>query len=568
MVADDKTRKDILEAILQLADFDEVLNRTKKRKFDLENDKIRVEGEIDHYSDKILDRENKLKIVTSAFNDVKSKAESDLEEATSKIKELEQKKLDYSSQISLIKGALANVKNQYTNIKNTIDEECSREIEDINNSFKEVFTQNSSKYTNSLTLLETNFNEVQGAIDKELKKLKDLLEDQEDACSESTSAVAVKRNEIQVITSKLKGLKELNSGTTCPTCYSEISADHTNIVEQVFTENLEALKGTLTNILEEQKNHSNDLVKIKDTISKFSDKKTEAIKKYNSDKMHLMDNYRISNSDIENKKNSTVNKKRDEFKIKLDTALEAYNKLIAEHKVKIGVMEAEYKIIDDNIEIFNKVISSIEENLKNYEDQISYIQEELVASRKKLNYFKELNKSESSELSKLSFWVEAFSQKGIRSFIFETALPQLMERANYYSSVLTGGTILIEILPTTMVKSTGNEKEKLNIIVTNSLGASEYSGCSEGEKRRVDLCILLALQDLIASRGSRKWSTVIYDELFDTLDNTGISSVIDLFKSMCDSKSVYIISHNSDLKAYFDSAIVIKKEQGVSNVYS
>ena len=151
--------------------------------------------------------------------------------------------------------------------------------------------------------------------------------------------------------------------------------------------------------------------------------------------------------------------------------------------------------------------------------------------------------------------------------IFEAALPYLTERTNHYSSYITGGTIKIDITPTTVVKSKGNteQREKLNVSANNQYGADVYNGHSDGERRRIDVCLLLALQDLIATRATKKWNTIIFDEIMDCLDKTGIEHIIDLFRTFKD-KSIYIISHSEDIKKHFDTAMTIQKKDGVSSI--
>jgi DNA repair exonuclease SbcCD ATPase subunit len=166
----------------------------------------------------------------------------------------------------------------------------------------------------------------------------------------------------------------------------------------------------------------------------------------------------------------------------------------------------------------------------------------------------------------VEFCVEAFGTKGIRSFIFENSLPFITERANYYSTYLTGGTIQIEISPTTTTKTTGGVKEKIAVTATNSIGSEVYGSNSDGERRRVDVCIILALQDLIASRATKPWKLMIFDEIVDALDQTGIQNLLDMLKSIAEDTAIFIISHSSDLKQYFDETILVIKEGGVSRL--
>jgi DNA repair exonuclease SbcCD ATPase subunit len=209
-------------------------------------------------------------------------------------------------------------------------------------------------------------------------------------------------------------------------------------------------------------------------------------------------------------------------------------------------------------------LKDLQTELKTCETTFKRVKEERDSYKTKIEENEQVLVTVSKDLEKASFWVEAFGPRGIRSFIFENALPYLSEKANTYSTILTGGTVTIDILPTTPLKN-GTTKEKLFVSAKNSFGANVYAGNSDGERRRIDICILLALQDLIASRASKVWNTIIFDEVMDTLDKTGIQNVIELLRTY-QNKNIFLISHSEDLKQYFDTAIIVQKENGVSKL--
>jgi DNA repair exonuclease SbcCD ATPase subunit len=76
----------------------------------------------------------------------------------------------------------------------------------------------------------------------------------------------------------------------------------------------------------------------------------------------------------------------------------------------------------------------------------------------------------------------------------------------------------------------------------------------------------LALQDLIASRATKVWKLMVFDEIVDALDATGIQNLIDMLKSIASDTAIYIISHSSDLKQFFDDCMLVVKENGVSRL--
>ena len=60
---------------------------------------------------------------------------------------------------------------------------------------------------------------------------------------------------------------------------------------------------------------------------------------------------------------------------------------------------------------------------------------------------------------------------------------------------------------------------------------------------------------------------VIFDEVFDALDRTGIERVINLLNEESKTKAIFVISHLQELEDYFDNCIrVFKNKEGFSEV--
>ncbi len=162
------------------------------------------------------------------------------------------------------------------------------------------------------------------------------------------------------------------------------------------------------------------------------------------------------------------------------------------------------------------------------------------------------------------FWVKAFGAKGLRSLLLDTSLPLLNEEAARVSRAVTGGTITIEFSATSDLKS-GKTVDKFEVRVDNKHGAGTYQGNSAGERAKVDLCVGLALQRLVASRSSTAFNVCFFDEVFDHLDGAAHERVIDVLSEI-DKESVFVISHNDDLKAWFPASLRIVKKGGLSRV--
>jgi DNA repair exonuclease SbcCD ATPase subunit len=168
------------------------------------------------------------------------------------------------------------------------------------------------------------------------------------------------------------------------------------------------------------------------------------------------------------------------------------------------------------------------------------------------------------ELEDINFWVEAFGNGGIKSYILDSILPFLTNKTNEYLSDLTDNTISVTFTPQKELVS-GDLKEKLEVKVINKIGGTNYDLNSSGEKQRVDIAIALALRDLITNRLDKDYGITVFDEVFEHLDSSGCEKVIQLMKKIADNNTIFITSHSLAIQELLESKkIVISKCSGQS----
>lgn len=160
--------------------------------------------------------------------------------------------------------------------------------------------------------------------------------------------------------------------------------------------------------------------------------------------------------------------------------------------------------------------------------------------------------------------VSLYSNSGVKSHVLDLITPFLNERANNYLAKLSGSGMSV-IFNTQKKNKDGSVSDKFDIEVNNETGGDSYAACSQGEKRRIDLAISLAIQDLLLSKSRLKTNVVFYDECFDGLDAVGCERVIELLKERTKTiGSIFVITHNDSLKALFDNVVTVVKEHGMS----
>lgn len=161
--------------------------------------------------------------------------------------------------------------------------------------------------------------------------------------------------------------------------------------------------------------------------------------------------------------------------------------------------------------------------------------------------------------------VKLFGPAGVRAQILDNVTPYLNDRTSEYLSVLSDGN-MTAIWTTLTKSSSGDLKEKFSIDVSNRTGASDFTGLSGGEKRKVRLSCALALQDLVASRATQPIDLWIGDEIDDALDDAGLERLMTILERKArDKGTVLVISHNS-LSDWCDSVTTVTKRAGKSVV--
>ena len=87
-----------------------------------------------------------------------------------------------------------------------------------------------------------------------------------------------------------------------------------------------------------------------------------------------------------------------------------------------------------------------------------------------------------------------------------------------------------------------------------------YYSFSEGEKKRIDIALLLTWRDIASMRNSVNVNLLILDEVFDaSLDQAGVDDLMKLF-NILKNTNLFIISHKLDiLDDKFPSKLIVEK---------
>lgn len=211
-------------------------------------------------------------------------------------------------------------------------------------------------------------------------------------------------------------------------------------------------------------------------------------------------------------------------------------------------------------------LQTAQDQVSPYQELLSHLERTIIQEQRKIQRLQQrINKLDRS-LEYYNFWLQAFSSKGIRPMIIATALPELNALVSEYIADLTEGNTKIEFNTQSVLKS-GKTIERFSVDVCSKYGASTYAGHSAGERAKIDLCIGLALQTFVIQRTGISSNISFFDEITESLDDSGTEKVLDLITRIASKReSVFIITHIESFKALIPGSLVVQKKYGESTI--
>ncbi len=170
--------------------------------------------------------------------------------------------------------------------------------------------------------------------------------------------------------------------------------------------------------------------------------------------------------------------------------------------------------------------------------------------------------------SHFEFLESAFSRDGIESFLLDSILPYLNERANYYADILSDGILNIKFSTIKKTKSTKKVKDNFHVKVSASNSGECYAECSGSEETFADLAVNLALRDFVAASIGKMIPILLLDEIFASVDSVGSERILNFLMNYSKEKkiSIWLISHTPAMKVHYDNRLHMVRKHDVSHL--
>ena len=467
-----------------------------------------------------------------------------------------QKVTDTQTKLAEYKNKLANYeseKDKFETLKQSEKDKYDNAMS-YYSSAQELLNEAEGKYEDlkEQANLDT-LNEQKDKLVDELSSIKYLIDNKEpkQTFTLDTSEYENKISELQVILNKFSAEKmskenevnnlkvsynSFNTATVCPTCGSPLDPTHA---------------------LNEQEKIVNQVAKIKEYIIQLEGGINMTNKKITEAKQELQD-------------------KQTEFNEFVADRDREYDSIVSVNQKAYFNKQQEVNSIQSQIDKVNNDIQNAYNTMEHYRWDLEKREQPNPPYdyKEELDKLEKDNKENMEKVDKLTDdmleyeqVVKMYSNSGVRSIVLDNITPYLNEQANKYLAILAGSTIQIN-LTTQKENKDGSISDKFEVEVYNASGGSDYKSASAGERKRIDLAISFALQDLVIKQNNTSVNLLMLDEVFENLDEVANENVITLLEEKAkEVDSIFVITHNEQLKGLFSNKVTVVKEQdGISKL--
>lgn len=334
------------------------------------------------------------------------------------------------------------------------------------------------------------------------------------------------------INNQLSVIKEWEdkSGEICPECKQLVDGDH-------IKNEITGPKSKIKEFKAEIKALENDMKEVGNKIDNLNDEQ-------------LAIGSELSCLDIQDKEIDKLIKECEEKRIKQLKALESKKPSITIEQAEKA--QAERDRHQKNVESQEKAIAKIEAESNQYEASIKKTEAEINSLREEGSEINQKIAKIDKLILHLSYIHKAYhDRRKIKSYMLAEYIPYLNKRIEYY------------------LNRFGMD---LGLEFTNALGIKNeawgYDSFSGGEKKRVDVAIMLAMFDLHMLMHGRSCNVIVFDEVDGRLDVGGAEVLSDIIRTDFASKvdSILVISQRVDMRGALPSEIKIKRQDRFSEI--
>lgn len=162
-----------------------------------------------------------------------------------------------------------------------------------------------------------------------------------------------------------------------------------------------------------------------------------------------------------------------------------------------------------------------------------------------------------AEVPYYEFWIDAFSDNGIRKFVIDGVTPALNDRIYYWLQILIDGLIEVKFDNT------------LEESIVRKGNTAHYSYMSRGELRRINLAVSQSFAYVMMLNSGCCPSLVFLDEITGGgIDRAGVPYVYKMILELAKERQVFVTTHNENLMSLLQGCetITLKKSNDITTL--
>ena len=467
-------------------------------------------------------------------------------------------------------------------------------IADLESELKEVQTHKDTETKELSAKKDLKQSEIERQAEAEKSKIKNEIRDASDDLRQQAEALKDQLTEFVQITQEkrhnveisIEKLEEQNR------FYEEQATEIDEKVIQTDSKRCPLCKQTVDDATAGQLLETIEKLKSQIETNQISmDDMTQSIKRFNkilftqseeinSQRDHLANQIKVLDLD-EKKKFTEIDVRLYDAQKKLDSVLDGgFNEIDKRFSQKaLQLVNRINDLLNEklNIEEAQKKIDVMKQAMEKVVDRITQIKIKIDLKENEkydlsqLNFYKKKEYDLGAEIVTLqnrqeevmkkhyiiSFWKTGYSSSGIPSMLIDDSIPFMNERVAYYLEKLTNGRYIVSFDTLAETKA-GDFRDKISVNVLDTFTrANSRVQLSGGQTRIIDIATILTLGDLQSNIQHIKINILIFDEVFDSLDEENIGFVSKVLNKLKVGRSIYLISHRHEDQLEADEVLAM-----------
>jgi len=500
---------------------------------------------IEKYSTETRELNEKQKVMVLSIKQVKEKIQMFKKELESLEKKYKNSKHEYEK-INLQNEKLGEQKTLFEN-KGKLQEqikELQNKIEKRQSSLEEQ-----QKELKGFGDIARDYKNVEERMNKSIKEIEEIIKIKERKKTLITSL----NKSIREIDFKRKNIEKMGPDASCPTCDRMLGDQHDHLLKKFDEEKSD--KNKEIDIL--SKDILIDQEKYEKTFRKKQalEKKRNYLQKQQRKKERIDTTIRNTSRELESEKKEIEDKERQKAKIgEVEFDLKVYK--VVKNQVKN--LYSKYQSMLDLLGKKKDLLGFEKVELEKKEGEKKLIISKIKTLDEKMDELKEFKKritDEKRNVQNLKMLSDVMSS--FRLHLISRIRPALSQYASDFFSRLTDGKYQeIEL------------DEKYNLMVYDDGNPYEIERFSGGEEDLANLCLRLAISEVITERAGGLFNFIVLDEIFGSQDTIRQQNIMKALNSLSSKfRQIFLITHIEDIKNYMENIILVSEnESGISTV--